>query len=218
MAKAVTSPNADPWPAEGPPLDAALKRRDPAGWEAYQAVWDSAHHLERHQMIVLGGPESARSADEGRRVAALRQARATLVARIRTDVEQGEFELWGRVGSAIAEPQLIPASAIGTLQFDFEGGTARGEGVPPLYDLRLRKLGALAASDSVQWLMAEARRMKAAGEIREGSPAEKAELARLLEKKLEKAVKDGQARKALKWHYIANQLGPWGLWPISSIK
>jgi hypothetical protein len=35
---------------------------------------------------------------------------------------------------------------------------------------------------------------------------------------MKKAAKAGQVRKALKATYLENQLKPWGLWPIRSIK
>ncbi|MFZ1090485.1 MAG: hypothetical protein WAN75_14820, partial [Xanthobacteraceae bacterium] len=70
---------------------------------------------------------------------------------------------------------------------------------------------------SSRWAVAATRNLRAEKKkIPEG--VTKAELARLLEGEAKKAVRAGQIKRALTAAYIENQLGPWGIWPLSSLK
>jgi hypothetical protein len=74
----------------------------------------------------------------------------------------------------------------------------------------------VAASASAQWAIAMTRRLQAESKIPKG--ALKADLARLLEVESQTAVKAGQLSRALKASYLENQLVPWGIWPLNSLK
>jgi len=213
MAKAVTSPTPDPWPPEGPPIDAACKLLDGPLWNNYvsaQAVAVAGDLDKLKRMIVSLRP------DEERRLAHRDKMRDALDTRVRACLEGGEFELWARPGSLMSEPEYVPMAAISGLKVNYERRTAIGEGLPQLYDVRVRRPRPEIASASVTWGVTTARGLKAAGKIREGM--QKAEVARLLQDEMKKAAKAGQVRKALKASYLENQLEAWGLWPISSIK
>ena len=73
-----------------------------------------------------------------------------------------------------------------------------------------------ATTASSRWAVAATRSLRADKKIPEG--VTQADLARLLEGEARKAVTDGQIGRALKATYIENQLGPWGIWPLSSLK
>jgi hypothetical protein len=64
------------------------------------------------------------------------------------------------------------------------------------------------------WIAAEARRMKAAGEI----PDRITPFARELESRMDKAAASGKSLRPIKWRSIKNKLPEWGLWPPTSIK
>jgi hypothetical protein len=93
------------------------------------------------------------------------------------------------------------------------------DGVP---DLDCRTVGievlpppdAEPASASAQWARAATRKLRDKKKIPEG--ARQADLARLLEAEAKTAVKAGELRHELKANYLENQLGPWGIWPLSS--
>ena len=74
----------------------------------------------------------------------------------------------------------------------------------------------LKPSSTIVWITAEARQLKADGEITKGMS--KTELASLLEHQSQGAAEAGKLKKPLTLRYIRNQLDAWGLWPISSIK
>ena len=65
------------------------------------------------------------------------------------------------------------------------------------------------------WIAAEARRMKASGEI----PGHRiTSFARELESRMSKAAASNQTLRPIKWRSIKNRLPDWGLWPATSIK
>ena len=66
------------------------------------------------------------------------------------------------------------------------------------------------------WVVSEARRLKAAGEIPAG--IRKTKLAQLLADKMCEAAKRDHSIRPVQQRYIANMLQSWGLWPVSSIK
>jgi hypothetical protein len=61
----------------------------------------------------------------------------------------------------------------------------------------------------------EARRLKAAGEIREGMRI--THFAKLLERRMREAAETDTSVRRVSWGYIKNNLPAWGLWPISQI-
>ena len=69
--------------------------------------------------------------------------------------------------------------------------------------------------DSCAWARAEVNRMKAEGYRFD---ARKTNLARELERRMNKAVKRGEIRKALTLHSIVNKMADWGVWPVDSTK
>ena len=71
-------------------------------------------------------------------------------------------------------------------------------------------------SSTIVWITAEARQLKADGEITKSMS--KTELAKLLAQRSQGAFKASKIKKPLTLRYIRNQLEAWGLWPINSIK
>jgi len=71
-------------------------------------------------------------------------------------------------------------------------------------------------SSTIVWITAEARQLKADGEITKSMS--KTELAKLLAQRSQGAFKARKIKKPLTLRYIRNQLEAWGLWPINSIK
>lgn len=76
----------------------------------------------------------------------------------------------------------------------------------------------VAATPSAKWAATTTRRLLAEGRIPEDAKKKKAKLASLLEAEAREAVKRGQLSRALKASYMEDQLGPWGIWPLSSLK
>ena len=66
------------------------------------------------------------------------------------------------------------------------------------------------------WIVQEARRMKAAGEISDGIKI--TDLAKELERRMKAAAAIDRSLRAVGWRYIKNMLPVWGCWPVSSIK
>ena len=64
------------------------------------------------------------------------------------------------------------------------------------------------------WIAAEAKRMKAAGEI----PHRIRSFARELESRMRKAAASDKSLRPIKAKSIENGLREWGLWPIASIE
>jgi hypothetical protein len=65
------------------------------------------------------------------------------------------------------------------------------------------------------WIVAEARRMKAAGEI--PPDIRITAFAHELEGRMQKAAEKDRRIRPVKWTYIKNNLRDWGLWPVSCI-
>jgi hypothetical protein len=222
MAKAIPSSGGS-WPAEGLPIDAACERVAGPLWDVYVNARAAARGLDDLSRRVL-----ALRADEERRLAHCREARAAVDAQFRSCLEPGEFELWARPGSPIAKAEHIPTSAVGGLEFDYEQRSARGErGMPPLYDVRVRKAAAAAPLDNSEpeeadgssasklWIVAEARRMKAAGEIPDDIRI--TDFARQLAHRMHKAAKADRSIRPIKAASIKNKLKEWGIWPVAFI-
>jgi hypothetical protein len=89
-----------------------------------------------------------------------------------------------------------------------------------IYDLRFfrpeSQRDVASAVDTVSWVTAEAKRMKAAGEVNEGISI--TNFAQRLEKQMRKAAKTDNSIRPVGWQHIRNKLSTWGLWPIESIK
>jgi hypothetical protein len=66
------------------------------------------------------------------------------------------------------------------------------------------------------WIAAEARRMKADGEILPDIRITK--FSRDLADRMKKAAENNQSIRPVKWTFIKNNLRDWGLWPVSRIK
>jgi hypothetical protein len=191
---------------EGIPIDEWCASAAAALWADYvaaQATTSSFAALHRYM------PSALRD-DEWHRIGVRNEARSALGAWLADRSERGEIELWARPGSRIEDARLIPPSAVRVLKFDYEKRTAAGEGLPLLYDVRVRE--AATASASVQWARVTTRNLRTEGKITEGMT--KADVARLLAAEAQKAVKTGQLTRALKASYLENQLIPWGIWPL----
>jgi hypothetical protein len=70
------------------------------------------------------------------------------------------------------------------------------------------------AAASKVWIAAEARRMKAAGEI----PTKITDFARDLARRMRKAADADRSIRPIKWESIRNMLPKWDLWPVTLIK
>ena len=70
--------------------------------------------------------------------------------------------------------------------------------------------------DTKTWIAAEARRMKAAGEI--PPDIRITDFARELECRMEKAPEKDRSLRPVGWRHIKNMLPRWGLWPVSCIE
>ena len=66
------------------------------------------------------------------------------------------------------------------------------------------------------WIAAEARRLKAAGELLPDIRI--SEFARKLERRMQTAANTDKSLRPIKWKSIENELRKWGFWPIDSIK
>jgi hypothetical protein len=66
------------------------------------------------------------------------------------------------------------------------------------------------------WIVAEARRMKAAGEI--PPDIRITALSRALACRMQKAAEKDRSIRPVGWRHIKNMLPDWGLWPVSRIK
>jgi hypothetical protein len=193
-------------------IDKWCARSAPQLWADYVSARAAAGNLAQiRRMMPL-----ALDADETRRLAACNDARAALNAWLADRSERNEIELWARPGSRIEDQRRIPPSAVRVLGFDYEKLTARGEGLPLLFDVRVRQ--AMTVSDSVSWARNTTRRLLTEGKIPDDARKTKAKFASLLEAEAEKDVKAGQIRRAWKSSYLEDQLVPWGIWPLNSFK
>jgi hypothetical protein len=85
-----------------------------------------------------------------------------------------------------------------------------------IYDLRFfLKAEPKSTAGSQNWIVAEVKRLKAAGEVKEGTHI--TDLAKLLEKRMREAAKTDNSIRPVGWKHIRNMLRTWGLWPITSI-
>jgi hypothetical protein len=66
------------------------------------------------------------------------------------------------------------------------------------------------------WITAEAKRMKEANEIPPDITI--TDLARVLERRMQKAATTNKSLRPITWRSIKNKLPEWGLWPVTSIK
>jgi hypothetical protein len=65
------------------------------------------------------------------------------------------------------------------------------------------------------WITAEAKRMKAAGEIPDDIRI--TDFANMLHKRMSHAARTDKSLRVVRWQHIKNSLRGWGLWPISKI-
>jgi hypothetical protein len=205
MAEAKALPNANAWPAEGLPIDAACKRLGGSLWDDYErkqaaAARDLAdlRKAARHKFVPV-----ASLPDQARRLAEYRDAKAALITQVCGCVD----ELSAHPGSFIADRKHFPASAIGGLEFDLERGTASGEGWPPLYDVRVHRAGG-EPLPAHEWLALAVTRLKTAPDC----PKQVTDAARRLEPEMAEAFKRRECDAAWTWGSIKNVLGERGFW------
>jgi hypothetical protein len=135
MAKAKASLNADAWPAEGLPIDAACKRIAGPLWNDYAKARDSAGDVRRMRELRFA-PITLRD-DEKRRLAVWEEAKAALDAQLRECLGRGEYEL-RLYPDTSSDSKPVPATAAGELQFDYEQRTVEWRG-RQFYDARLHR-------------------------------------------------------------------------------
>jgi hypothetical protein len=218
MAKSTNPPTVDPWPAEGLLIDAACRSIMPDLWDAYTQARAAAPNLaelreaahnaskRRAKLCLKSRPDAQRWFD----------AWIALDTQLRRCLEEGKFELWGRPGNPLAQPERIPRSALQWLRFyNFEERTAEGEGLK-LFDVRLRRDEILSLPavkilplPAAEWLAAAAARLDAAPD----RPKEITTTARRLEQEMAEAFKRRECDAALAWGTIKNNLLNWGLRP-----
>src|SRR5262249_413443 len=144
MAKAKTSPSADPSAAEGLSLDPM--RIAPKLWDDYVAARAAARDVSRtvffvgpgidNKVLAAGAGSYALSGfppDEERRLAQRDQTKAALDAQLRAHLKEDGCELWARHGSPEAPSERVLAS-VDELEFDHESRTAKA-GSLTLYGL-----------------------------------------------------------------------------------
>jgi hypothetical protein len=115
------------------PIDEACAGSAADLWADYTAARAAAGDLA----AIRRAMPLALSADEEGRLARCRRARAALGAQVCGWLQHGG-ELWARPGGLLEDLKPVPASAARGLEFDFEQRTAVGDGLPRLYDLRVR--------------------------------------------------------------------------------
>ena len=126
----------------------------------------------------------------------------------------------GRRGDPLSPPIEIPPPSTGWDLWiaDFGRSTIQDptfEG-KKIYDLRFFPSDTNARA-LPRWCADEIKRMKAAGEVHDGTRI--TELARLLADRLTKASNAGNTSiRPVKWRHIKNMLPAWGLWLSNSIK
>lgn len=123
-----------PLSAETVPLDEACASLAPALWADYVAARIAASGLGE----IRRAAPLALSPNEKCRLAVRDAARAALDNWLRGCADRADFELWARADGRLQDLKPIPPTAIRALEFDYEKGTASGDGLPPLYDLAIR--------------------------------------------------------------------------------
>ncbi len=213
----------DEWPSEGRTLGEILKSLfDPAEWaELTEHTGElqprSLNNVPR-SAIIPGYPSSSPRYGE-------------LAEEIRVFLEawnSGQLVAKGRRGDLLTAPIEIPPPSVG---YDIEvADFTRSVICDPtnrkqnIYDLRfflpnteLKFESAIERNATSQWVIAEALRMKAGGEIDES--AKITTFAKELAHRMEAARDNGdKSVKPVSWRHIKNSLRAWGLWPITSIK
>jgi hypothetical protein len=204
---------------EGAPIDEWCASAAAALWADYvaaRAAARAAAQAAERDFAALRRWTPSLLRDAGQRNKVRDEAHSALGAWLADRSERGEIELWGRPGGRIEDSKLIPPSAVRVLEFDYDKRTASGEGLPLLYDLRVRQ--AATASASAQWAADTTRRLLAENRIPEDAKKKKSKLAHLLGEEAQKAVRAGQLNHELKASYLENQLKDWGIWPLGSFK
>jgi hypothetical protein len=127
------------------PFDEACARIAGPLWTDYVTTWDAARDArERLSDYERKGfkPFTLLDPDQKRLHDLSNAAKAALDTFVHGCLERGEHELWARRNDRTAELKQVPASAIEVLRFDYQKHAARGDGLPPLYDLHMRLLSA----------------------------------------------------------------------------
>ena len=144
------------------------------------------------------------------------------------------LELWnsgqliakGRRGDLLAAPVEISPPSVGydIEVADFTRSVIRDPAYSKklIYDLRFfskskPEMEPRAKNSTKNWIVTEARRMKAAGEIKANIRI--TDLAKQPEASLKEAARDvDKPLKTVTWRHIRNELPAWGLWPIELLK
>jgi len=123
------------------PIDGACELIAASLWIDYAtaraAARDVIEILSTHERLGFKALRPL-NADQERRHLRFMESKEALDAGVRGCWERGECEVWARPGDLIAKLKLIPVPAANGLEFDYEKHTAGGDGLPPLYDLRIR--------------------------------------------------------------------------------
>jgi hypothetical protein len=119
---------------EGVPIDEWCASAASNLWDDYVAAQAATRGFDGLRRYM---PSALRD-DEWHLIRMRIEARAALVTWLADSSGRGEIELWARPGSRIEDSRLIPPSAVRALQFNYEGRTAVGSGLPNLYDVRVR--------------------------------------------------------------------------------
>ena len=135
----------------------------------------------------------------------------------------------GRRGDPLSLPNVIPPPSASWELYvaDFSHSIIDdpiGEG-KKIYDLRFfvpeplpapAKMADDEQMPTICLVVAEAKRMKTAGKIDDGTRI--TEFARMLEGRMKEAYKTNKSTPPVGWRHIKNKLPEWGLWPIKSIR
>jgi hypothetical protein len=137
----------------------------------------------------------------------------------------GNLIAMGRRDDPLSAPiKILPPSTVWVARVvDFTHSVIEdpiGQG-KEIYDLRFflpepQPKAKSTQTASVDWVAAEAKRMKAAGEINEGTSI--TNFAKLLADRMDKARDTDKSISPVGWQHIKNMLRPWGLWPIETIE
>jgi hypothetical protein len=220
----------DGWPPEGRTLSAILKQLiSPASWSALTDLTgeDLPLHLKTFYPKLLG---LVRLVEFDSLVEADKPTDALLVEAIKEceplleHWKSGALVAKGRRGDPLSPPvDIRPPTDWELWVANFSHSTIKDPAAQgkKIYDLRFflkpkpgRK--STAKSAAKDWIAAEAKRLKAAGEVNQGTRI--TDFAKLLVDRMDKAHETDKSIRPVGSPYIKNMLPDWGLWPITSIK
>jgi hypothetical protein len=212
----------DEWPSEGRTLGEILKSIiEPAEWAELTERTGELHprYLNNTRLVVIPVYPSSSP------------AYGQLAEEYRVFLEawnSGQLVAKGRRGDLLKAPEVIPPPSVGydIEVWDFTRSVIRDPTYPKkvIYNLRFllsdtesKSESAIERTATSRWVIAEALRMKAVGEIDESIKI--TAFAKELANRMEAARDNGdKSVKPVNWRHIKNSLRDWGLWPITSIK